>query len=121
MGPLPQSHQVERAHWNNVEQPGDWTYNGDVNYTSLPGAAIASGSSLMQGSLAPVGQWNNVEQPGLTYGGLTYDGDLNYTSLPGAAIASGSSLMQGSLAPVGQGNNSEQPTPYNADQFRGVN
>ncbi|KAJ6328289.1 hypothetical protein OIU77_010059 [Salix suchowensis] len=76
---FPQSHQVERAHWNNVEQPG------------------------------------------LTYGGLNYGGDLNYTSLLGAAMASGSSPMQGSLAPGGQGNNSEQPTPYNADQFPGVN
>uniref|UniRef100_A0A6N2NA64 BZIP domain-containing protein n=2 Tax=Salix TaxID=40685 RepID=A0A6N2NA64_SALVM len=97
------------------------TQHGALINMLLQPLVVAGTINQFGATMEPGGQvseWNNVEQPGLTYGG-----DLNYTSLLGAAMASGSSPMQGSLAPGGQarGNNSEQPTPYNADQFPGVN
>eukprot|EP00258_Populus_trichocarpa_P024980 XP_024440999.1 uncharacterized protein LOC18105074 isoform X1 [Populus trichocarpa] len=67
---LLQSHLPQGlAHGNNVEQPA-LTYDGDLpvslnhlNNTDPSRTAMASGSSPMQGSLAPQGQGNNSEQP----------------------------------------------------------
>ncbi|KAH8488277.1 hypothetical protein H0E87_024081, partial [Populus deltoides] len=67
---LLQSHLPQGlAHGNNVEQP-DLTYDGDLpvslshlNNTDPSRTAMVSGSSPMQGSLAPQGQGNNSEQP----------------------------------------------------------
>ncbi|KAL9348640.1 hypothetical protein Peur_060006 [Populus x canadensis] len=67
---LLQSHLPQGlAHGSNVEQP-DLTYDGDLpvslshlNNTDPSRTAMVSGSSPMQGSLAPQGQGNNSEQP----------------------------------------------------------
>ncbi|KAG5231093.1 hypothetical protein IMY05_014G0038700 [Salix suchowensis] len=55
------SHEVERAHPGLTY--GGLTYDGDLNYTSLLGAAMASGSLPMHGSLAPGGQIVSLDEP----------------------------------------------------------